>query len=91
MVWFLEHSKKYNEALEYCEKALKINPDYVYAISYKGKLLLLLKKYEESLKWYNKAIELDPKNQTAIFHRYKVQGILDDMKKESFLKRLSKL
>ena len=91
MVWFLEHLKKYNEALEYCEKALKINPDYVYAISYKGKLLLSLKKYEESLKWYNKAIELDPNNQTAIFHRFKVQGELDNMKKDSFLKRLTKL
>ncbi len=91
MVWFLEHSKKYNEALEYCEKALKINPNYVYAISYKGKLLLLLKKYEESLKCYNKAIELDPDNQTALFHRFKVQDELNKMKKESFLKRLSKL
>ena len=77
--------------LEYCEKALKISPNYVYAISYKGKLLLLLKKYEESLKWYNKAIELDPKNQTAIFHRFKVQGELDKMKQDSFLKRLTKL
>jgi len=91
MVWFLEHSKKYDEALEYCEKALKINPNYVYAISYKGKLLLLLKKYEESLKCYNKALELEPTNQTAIFHRFKVQEKLDDMNKESFFKKLTKL
>ena len=91
MVWFLEHSKKYDEALEYCEKALKINPNYVYAISYKGKLLLLLKKYKESLKWYDKAVDLDPENQTAVFHRFKVIAKLDEAKKESFLKRLKKL
>ena len=52
---------------------------------------LLLKKYEESLKWYDKAIELDPNNQTAIFHRFKAQGELDKMKKDPFLKRLTKL
>lgn len=80
--------KKYDEALSYCNIALKIDPSYVYAISYKGKLLLTLKKYEESLKWYNKALELEPDNQTAIYHKNKVLLELDKIKKDSILKKL---
>jgi len=91
MVWCLEHSKKYGEALIYCDRALKIEPNYVYAISYKAKLFLLLKNYEESLNWYDKALKIEPNNQPAIFHRYKVAAELDKKNKEPFLKKFLKL
>jgi len=75
----------------YCDRALAVNPHYVYAISYKGKILLSLKEYEESIKWYDKAIDLDPDNQTAIYHRNKAEVEIVNMKKESVLKKLLKL
>tara|TARA_B110000467_G_scaffold147405_1_gene152425 strand:- start:1140 stop:1415 length:276 start_codon:yes stop_codon:yes gene_type:complete len=91
MVWCLEHSKKYGEALVYCDRALKIEPNYVYAMSYKAKLLLLLKDYEGSLHWYDKVLEIEPNDQRAIFHRYKVVVELDKKNKEPFLKKFMKL
>ncbi len=86
MVWILEHQKNYDDALEYCEKALDINPNYVYAISYKGKLLLSLGRYKESLEYYEKALDLEPNNQTAIYHKNKVLEKLNESKKTYFKK-----
>ena len=60
MVWLLEHEKQYGEALVYCNKALEFDPGYVYAISYKGKLLYLLGRYEDALACYDGALKLDP-------------------------------
>jgi tetratricopeptide (TPR) repeat protein len=90
MVWVLAHMRKYEEALPYCDKAIQIAPGYVYALSYKGKLLLELKKYEESLTCYNKALEIEPNNQTAIYHKSKVLWQLEKKKKGSFLDRIRK-
>jgi tetratricopeptide (TPR) repeat protein len=82
--------KKYKDALPYCDKAIKINPSYVYALSYKGKLFLELERYDESLKYYNKALEIEPYNQTAIYHRSKVLRQIEKNKKGSFFKKLKK-
>ena len=90
MVWLLEHSKKYHEALIFCDKALKINPRHVYALSYKGKLLLSLKQYEDAIKWYNKALEIEPDNQTAIYHKNQVVEALEKKNKKEFKKKFSK-
>ena len=84
MVWLLEHQQKYEEALSFCDKALGINPTYVYALSYKGKLLFSLEKFEESLQCYNKALELEPTNSTAMYYRSKIIIKLEKMKKRSF-------
>jgi tetratricopeptide (TPR) repeat protein len=84
MVWLLEHIKKYEEALSFCDKAIDVNPGYAYALSYKGKLLLELKKYEESLKYYNRALEIEPDNRTAIYHKNKVLWQIEKKKKGSF-------
>ena len=48
-------------------------------------------EYEESIKWYVKAIKLDPDNQTAIYHKNKAEVEIEKMKKDSLLKKLSKL
>ena len=90
MVWCLEQSKKYDEALKFCDTALEIDPNYVYALSYKGKLLFSLKKFSESLEYYEKALKIEPDNQTAIFHKYKVEAELENSKKESVLKKFMK-
>ena len=82
--------KKYDEALKFCDTALEINPNYVYALSYKGKLLFLQKKFSESLKYYEKALKIEPDNQTAIFHKFKVEAELENEKKESLVKKFMK-
>ena len=90
MVWCLEHSKKYEEALKFCDTALKINPNYVYALSYKGKLLFSLKRFSESLEYYEKALKIEPDNQTALFHKFKAEAELENRKKESLVKKFMK-
>jgi tetratricopeptide (TPR) repeat protein len=83
--------KKFGAARFYCECAIEIEPKNIFALCSMVWFLEHSKKYEESLKWYNKAIELDPDNQIAIYHKNKAQDELEKMKKDSFLKKLSKL
>jgi tetratricopeptide (TPR) repeat protein len=90
MVWFLEHRKEYEIALEYCEKAIEIAPSYVYALNYKAKILYELKRYPESLIQYDKVLKMDPDNRTAQYHRSNVLGKLEKMKKESFFKNFKR-
>ena len=90
MVWCLEHSKQYNEALKFCNAALEINPNYVYALSYKGKLLFSLKKFSESLEYYEKTLKIESDNQTALFYKYKAELELKNSKKESIVKKFMK-
>ena len=58
----LYEEEKYEEALNYVEKALEINPDYNYAFNTKANILDKLGKKEEALIWYQKAAESKPEN-----------------------------
>lgn len=51
----------YQQALQYYEKALKLDPKNARAWNNKGKALGWLGRDEEAIKSYEKAIELDPK------------------------------
>lgn len=57
--------KRYEEALEYCEKSLKIDPKNEGAWCCKGIALQGLGKDKEALDAYNKALEIDPKLEEA--------------------------
>jgi tetratricopeptide (TPR) repeat protein len=50
---------KYEEALEYYDKALEIDSEYVSGYNLKGVVLDRLKRYNEALTCYNRALELD--------------------------------
>lgn len=59
-------SGKYEKAIEYCEKLLKINPDndaayYIRGLSYRN-----LNQYEKAIEDYTKAIELNPDNEEIV-------------------------
>ena len=45
---------KYQEAIEWYDKALKIDPNYVDALNNKGIALNNLGKYQEAIEWYDK-------------------------------------
>ncbi|WP_321416962.1 protein kinase [uncultured Methanomethylovorans sp.] len=51
------------KAIEYCDKALEINPKYGFALSCKGVVLSALGRYEEAIKCYDKALEINPKKE----------------------------
>ena len=57
---------RYEETLEYCEKALEIDPNYSMAWNNKGYDLHKLGKSEEGLKDVEKALELDSTNKAAL-------------------------
>jgi tetratricopeptide (TPR) repeat protein len=50
---------RYEEALEYYDKALEIDSEYVSGYNLKGVVLDRLKRYNEALTCYNRALELD--------------------------------
>jgi tetratricopeptide (TPR) repeat protein len=57
----LNNLRKYNEAIECYDKALEIDPKYVYALNNKGLALDNLRKYNEAIECYDKALKIDPK------------------------------
>jgi tetratricopeptide (TPR) repeat protein len=54
--------KRYADALNSYNKALKINPNYVEVIQGQADALLALKKYSEALNTYEKAIQINPES-----------------------------
>ena len=54
--------KDYKTALEDCDTALKLNSEYVKAISRRAECLMQLEKYEESVREYERACQMDGDN-----------------------------
>ncbi|CAD8169875.1 unnamed protein product [Paramecium pentaurelia] len=57
----------YQKALEYLDKALAINPQYIYSLHnknfntlVKGDCLYNMGQYEQAIEWYDKALAIDP-------------------------------
>jgi len=57
---------KYEEALEFINQALEINPKNDYTLLWKGSVLINLGKHEEVLEVFNQALEINPKNDIAL-------------------------
>jgi len=53
---------KYNEAINYYERAIKINNTIEVLYSNKGTCEKMLKNYKQAIKDYKKALEINPKN-----------------------------
>ena len=64
------HSEgKYEESLRCFDKALEINPQDVYAWTFKGNFLYCLGCYKEALHCYDKALEFGPRFEHAWFNK----------------------
>lgn len=57
---------RYEDAIELCDKAIKIDPRYSLVWLNKGNALDGIKKYKEAIECYDKALEIDPKNLAAL-------------------------
>jgi tetratricopeptide (TPR) repeat protein len=79
-----EHSynKEYRQAIEYYDKALKIDPKYALALNNKGLALDKLGKYNEAIQSYDKALEIDPKYALALNNKGLALNKLQDTKSE---------
>jgi tetratricopeptide (TPR) repeat protein len=58
-----EHARTlqdYEEALEACDSAIELDPDFAYPWNGKGNVLSDQKRYDEAIAAYDRAIELDP-------------------------------
>jgi tetratricopeptide (TPR) repeat protein len=54
--------QKYDEALQYYDKTLEIDPNYVAALNNKAILLKDFKRYEEAIQYFDKALAIEPSN-----------------------------
>ena len=57
---------KYQEAIEYYDKALAINPTYLQALHNKGLALFNQGKYQEAIEWFDKALKVNPNYKYAL-------------------------
>ena len=72
----------------YCDKAIEIEPEYGYALSYKAYLLFECDRFDEALKYYNRALEIDPSNIRSLHYKNKTIDKIEKSKKISFLNKL---
>jgi tetratricopeptide (TPR) repeat protein len=56
---------KYDEALEYLDKALSLDPKNTHAWNQKGVALRSLGRYDEAIECFNRALEIIPKDLDA--------------------------
>ncbi|MBO3800114.1 MAG: tetratricopeptide repeat protein [Candidatus Brockarchaeota archaeon] len=73
---------RFEDAIKYCDEAIKINPKDAEAWSLKGICLYFLHRYEEALKCCEKAVRLNPKDASAWYNKASSEealGLKDDV------------
>ena len=68
----LEYMGKYDEALNYYDNSLNINPNNVLTLNNKTILLIKQKRYNEALSILNKVLDIDENNITALENKEKI-------------------
>jgi tetratricopeptide (TPR) repeat protein len=68
-VVYKSNAANYTKALEYFDKALEIDPDYVDARVNKGFALYTLKQYKEAIECIDQALQFDPNNANAWYNK----------------------
>jgi len=61
---FLEDGK-FNDALDFFEQALLLNPDDPDLWNHKGIALRSMGRYEEAMECFNKSLKIDPRDKNA--------------------------
>ncbi|OWT32406.1 hypothetical protein BGI41_07825 [Methanobrevibacter sp. 87.7] len=88
---FLIKFEKFEEALKYLDKSLKLRPKDILALNLKAFVLYNLCDYETSLKYFNKTIKLDNLNYDAWKFKAQILYMLNEDEKsmKAFQKTLS--
>ena len=63
---------RFNEALDDCERCLKIDPSFVKAYARKGNIHELRKEFHKAIEAYEKGLKIDPTNADCLKGRDKV-------------------
>ena len=65
----LYKKKQYDDAINYLDKAIKLNPDYLAAYQVRGNSFLALKDYDDAYYDYCDAIDIEPNNAINYYNR----------------------
>lgn len=68
--------------MAYIDRAIELNPDYLYAYFNKGLAFALIRDFENAIQWYDKAIELnpdDPQNAWSYYGKACIYAKMDDL------------
>ena len=60
---------KYDEAIQYFDKVLEIDPKNIDALNNKAAALTKLAKYDEAIQYFDKVLEIDPNNAIALSNK----------------------
>ncbi len=77
--------KKNEEAIDFFDQVIKINPKYISALSSKGIALMHLNKNEDALVCMKKAIDLDPNNSNVFKQKGNILWNLKNVKINIYL------
>ena len=68
----LEYMGKYDEALNYYDNSLNINPNNILTLNNKAILLIKLKRYNEALSLLDEVLDIDENNKKAMENKEKI-------------------
>ncbi len=76
-VWYAraimaQHLGDYEESLQFIDKSLQLNPDYLSAGLQKGRLLSVMKRYDDAIDWLNDLIDDHPDHKGSLVLRARV-------------------
>jgi tetratricopeptide (TPR) repeat protein len=69
---------RYQEAIEYYDRALAMDPNDVSALNNKGNALGDLGRYQEAIEYYDRALAIDPNDADALYNKGNPFVILGD-------------
>ncbi len=67
-IWYnlAVETKDNSKAIEYCQKAIELNPDYINSYLKLGYIFKKMDRHDEAINYYQKALKLEPNNGSAI-------------------------
>jgi tetratricopeptide (TPR) repeat protein len=71
----LQDLQRYDEALQYYDKVLEIDPKDIDALYDKASVLEDLERYDEALQYYDKVLDIDPKDIDAMNNKMDILSI----------------
>nr|XP_027202035.1 tetratricopeptide repeat protein 1-like [Dermatophagoides pteronyssinus] len=86
-----DHLQLYDEAIEYCDKALAINDSHSKAIIRRAQLYRKLDKLDESMADYKRFVELNPDDKSILPIIHELQCQIDERNEKLKAEMLSKL